>query len=81
MQSVGRLVDLWEDDVVDGLVFSTTLTGRRGGHTPIVQADKPERKRPTSVRRRLSRTQALLERVIPGLCVPASAIKMWILVG
>ena len=26
-----------EDDMVDGL-FCTTLTGRRGGHTPFVQA-------------------------------------------
>jgi len=27
-----------EDDMVDGLFFCTTLTGRRGGHTPFVQA-------------------------------------------
>jgi len=26
-----------EDNVVDGLFFCTTLTGRRGGHTPFVQ--------------------------------------------
>ena len=34
VQSVGGSV---EDDMVDGL-FCTTLTGRRGGHTPFVQA-------------------------------------------
>jgi len=27
-----------EDNMVDGLFFSATLTGRRGGHTPFVQA-------------------------------------------
>jgi len=27
-----------EDDMVDGLCFCATLTGRRGGHTPFVQA-------------------------------------------
>jgi len=36
-----------ENDMVDGLFFCATLTGRRGGHTPFVQA---ERKRPTPVR-------------------------------
>ena len=36
---------------------------------------KQERKRPTPVRKRLSRTQALLGRVIPGVCVPVSGIK------
>jgi len=37
-QAVGRSMD-WtvEDDMVDGL-FCTTLTGRKGGHTPFVQA-------------------------------------------
>jgi len=36
---MGRSID-WtlEDDMVDGLFFCTTLTGRRGGHTPFVQA-------------------------------------------
>ena len=39
MLSMGRSID-WtlEDDMVDGLFFCTTLTGRRGGHTPLVQA-------------------------------------------
>jgi len=27
-----------EDDMVDGLFFCATLTGRRGGHTSFVQA-------------------------------------------
>jgi len=39
MQSMGRSMD-WtlEDNMVDGLFFCATLTGRRGGHTPFVQA-------------------------------------------
>jgi len=37
---------------------------------------KQERKRPTPVRRRLSRTQALLWRVIPGRWVPVSRMRM-----
>ena len=39
VQSVGRLMD-WtlEDDMVDDLLFCAALTGRRGGHTPFVQA-------------------------------------------
>jgi len=39
MQSMGRSMD-WtlEDNMVDGLFFCATLTGRRGGHTPSVQA-------------------------------------------
>jgi len=49
--------------MVDGLFFCATLTDRRGGHTPLY---KQERKRLTPVRRRLSRTQALLGMVIPG---------------
>jgi len=27
-----------EDNMVDGLFFCATLTGRRGGHPPVVQA-------------------------------------------
>jgi len=39
MQSMERSMD-WtlEDNMVDGLFFCATLTGRRGGHTPFVQA-------------------------------------------
>jgi len=63
-----------EDDMVDSL-FCTTLTGRRGGHTP------QEQKRPTLVRRWLSQTQALLGRVILGVCIPVSRLKVRSLVG
>ena len=36
---MGRSMD-WtlKDDLVDGLFFCATLTDRRGGHTPFVQA-------------------------------------------
>jgi len=39
MQSMGRSMD-WtlDDDMVDSLFCCSTLTGRRGGHTPFVQA-------------------------------------------
>ena len=39
VQSMGRSMD-WtlEDDMVDGLFFCATLTGRRRRHTPFVQA-------------------------------------------
>ena len=42
---------------------------------------KQERKRTTPVGRRLSRTQALLRRVIPGALMAASGIKIQSLVG
>ena len=39
VQSMGRSMDwMLEDDMVEGLFFCATLTGRRGGHTPFVQA-------------------------------------------
>jgi len=62
-----------EDDMDNGLFFCATLTGPRGGHTRLYQQ---ERKRPTPVRRRLSRTQAFLGRVIPGVCVQVTGIKV-----
>ena len=39
VQSMGRSMD-WtlEDNMVDGLFFCTTLTSRRGGHIPFVEA-------------------------------------------
>ena len=39
MLSMRRSMD-WtlEDNMVDGLFFCATLTGRRGGHTPFIQA-------------------------------------------
>ena len=42
---------------------------------------RQERKRPTPAWRRLNRTQAILERVIPGGWVPVSGMKMRSLVG
>jgi len=42
---------------------------------------RQERKRPTPVRRRLSRSQALLGRVNPGVCVPVFGIEVRSLVG
>jgi len=66
-----------EDDMVDGLFFCATLTGRRGGLTPFVQAGVETSD--IAVRRWLSRTQTL-GRVILG-CVPVSGIKVWSLVG
>jgi len=54
-----------EDNMVDGLFFCATLKGCRGGHTHLY---KQERKRPTLVQRRLSRTQALLGKVIQRGC-------------
>ena len=39
MQSMrGSMDRTLEDNMVDGLFFCATLTGRRGGHTPFVQA-------------------------------------------
>ena len=47
----------------------------------IPHLHKHERKRPTSVRRRLSQTQALLGRVTLGRWVPVSGMKMRVLCG
>ena len=79
MQSMGRSID-WtlEDNMVDGLFICATLTGRRGD---IPHLYKQERKRPTPVQRRLSRTQAVLGRVITRGWVPVSEIKVWGLAG
>ena len=79
VQSTGRLMD-WtlEDNMVDGLFFCATLTGRRGG---MPHLHKQERKNPTSVRRRLRRTQAVLGRVVPRGWVPVSGKKVRSLVG
>jgi len=71
-------VDWTLEDMVDGLFFCATLTGRRGGYTPFVQA---ERKHLTPVQRQLSQTQALLGRVILGGWVMVSGMKMRSLVG
>jgi len=79
VQSMGRSMD-WtlEDNMVNGLFFCATLTGRKEA---IPHLYKQEQKRLTSVRRRLSQTQACLGRVIPGVCVPVSGIKVRSLMG
>ena len=79
VQSMGRSMD-WtlEDNMVDGLFFCAIFTGRRGGHTPFVQAGAETS---DTGGRRLSRTWALLGRVIQGVCVPVSGIKIRSLVG
>jgi len=64
-----------EDDMVDGL-FCAKLT-----EEAIPHLYRQERKRPTLVRRRLSWNQALLGRVIPGVCVLVSGIEVRSLVG
>jgi len=61
--------------MVNGLFFCATLTGRRGGHTPFVQAGGV-------------RSDTGAEAVKPdpgssweghsrGVCVPVSGIKVW----
>jgi len=61
-QAVEKSMDwILEDDMVDGLFFCATHRPQR---RPCPNLYKQERKRPTPVRRRLSRTQALLRRVI-----------------
>jgi len=66
-----------EDNMVNGFFFCATLTGRSGGHTPFVKGAET----PTPVWRRLSWTQVLLWRVIPGEWVPVWRMKMQSLVG
>jgi len=73
------MMDWTLEDMVDDLFICSTLTGRRGSHTPFVQY-KQKRKRPTPVHRRLGRTQAVLGRVIPG-GAPVLGIKMRSLVS
>jgi len=39
VQSIGKLMDwTFDDNMIDGLFFCATFTGRRRGHTPFVQA-------------------------------------------
>jgi len=59
--------------MVDRLFFYATL---KAAEEATHHLCKQERKRPTPVRRRLSWTQALLGRVIPGMCVPVSGINV-----
>jgi len=64
MQSMGKSIN-WtlEDNMVDGLFFCVTLTGRRGGHTPFVQAGAET-------------PYTGAEAVKPGGWVPLSGMKM-----
>jgi len=67
-----------EDDMVDGLFICATLAGRRGGHTPFVQAGAEK-----------SNTGAEAVKLDPGSSwegqsgggVPVSGIKVRSLVG
>ena len=61
-----------EDDMVDSLFCATLTAAERA----IPHLYRQERKHPTPVRRRLSRTQALLGRVIPEGWVPVSGIEV-----
>jgi len=68
----------FEDNMVDSLFFCATLTGREEA---IPHLFKQERKRSTPVRRRLSRTQAVLGKAIPRGWVPVLGMKVRSLVG
>jgi len=83
MQSIWRPMD-WtlENNIVDGLsTVCSSAPHSQAAEEAIPHLYKQERKRPTPVRRRLSRTQALLGRVIPGAWVLVSGMKMRSLVG
>jgi len=62
-----------KDNMVKGMFFCATLTNRRGDLSYLY---KQERKRPTPMRRRSSRTQAVLEMVIQGRWMPVSGKKV-----
>ena len=66
--------------MADDSFICATLIGRKASHTPFVQY-KQEWKRPTLVHRWLSRTPAVLARVIPRGWVPVMGIKMRSLVS
>jgi len=65
-----------EDDMVDCL-FCATLTGRRGGHTPFVQAGVETSGTGAEA---VEPDPGSSWRVIPG-GVPVSGIEVWSLVG
>jgi len=78
VQSMGKPTD-WalDDDMVDGLFFRDTLTGRRRGHPHLC---KQERERPTPVLWRLSRTHAGRGKAIPVRWVLVLEMKVLCLV-
>jgi len=53
-----------EENMVDGLFFCVTLTELQAAEGPVPNLCKEERKCPTPVRWRLSRTDAVLGRAI-----------------
>ena len=74
----GRCIGHWRT------IWSTVCSSSphsQAAEEAIPHLYKQERKGPTLVRRRLNRTQALLGRVIPGVCVPVSGIKSGVLWG
>ena len=60
VQSMRSSTDWTLEDNMVAVLFCATLTGRRGSYTPFVQTGA---ERPTPVRKRWSRIQALLGRV------------------
>jgi len=66
-----------QDDMVDGL-FCAPLTGRRGGHTPFVQAGAETSDTGAEA---VELDPGSSWRVIPGVCVPVSGIEVRSLVG
>jgi len=79
MQSMKRLMDWTLDDNVSTVCSSATRS--QATEEAIPNLYKQERKRPTPVRRHLSRTQARLGRVISGVWVPVWGMRMRSLVG
>jgi len=79
MQFVERSMD-WtlEDDMVNGLFFCITLTGRRGGHTPFVQA---EAEMSNTGREAVEPDPSSSWEGHAGVCLPVSGINVRSLVG
>ena len=74
----GRWIGHWR---TTGSTVCSSAPHSQATEEAIPHLYKQERKRPTPVRRRLSWTQALPGRVIPGGWVPVSGMKMRSLVG
>jgi len=62
-----------EDNMVDDLFFSATLTGRRGGHAPFLQAGAET---PDTSAEAVEPDPGSSWAVIPGMCVPVSWMKV-----